>query len=131
MDYSDIGTFVGTTEQRDKLISNGTTIGHFVEIVNQGEEDEKLIIHVSEPLPDHQDSTHLLQQALNLAFEIRSNVDVTGKGVTTEIHFPKGKYGFPTTVVADSETSKIQNEWELSKPKIQDKQAYYRNFICK
>jgi hypothetical protein len=126
MSTYDIGTFVGTIEQRDKILREGKTIGQFIESGIDIHGEHYQIVHVSEPLPEGQDSSLLIQRAFDAAYKLSRGEVITGNSdsLGVSIEFPKGDYHLSSCVVD-------KRQLAIEKPKIQDKQCYYRNFICK
>ncbi len=126
MDYFDIGTFCGTIQQRDELLAKGLTIGQFVEVVGLASDPDMLIVHCGEPLPEHMDSSHIIQKALDTAMELSGSND-DRNSTRVSIGFPVGEFQTSNALTL----KEAQRQAAIEKPKIQDKQAYYRNFICK
>ena len=126
MNTYDIGTFVGTIEQRDKILREGKTIGQFIESGIDIHGEHYQIVHVSEPLPEGQDSSFLIQRAFDTAYELSRGEVIVGDSdsLRVSIGFPKGEFALSLSVIDKQRT-------QIEKPKIQDRQSYYRNFICK
>ncbi len=126
MNTYDIGTFCGTIQQRDELLAKGLTIGQFVEVVGLASDPDMLIVHCGEPLPEHMDSSRIIQKALDTAMNLSGSND-DGKSNRVSICFPVGEFQTSNALTL----KEAQRQAAIEKPKIQDKQAYYRNFICK
>lgn len=109
----DIGTFTGTRAQYDNLISDGTTVGYFVEIIGVDR-----LVHVSDAVIGMEDCTEYLQGASDLA----SSISIIGSG--------RASVKYPNVDMRTSESIVFQPKIK-EKSNIQDRQHFYRNNIVK
>ncbi|CAM0104509.1 hypothetical protein VPH159E362A_0044 [Vibrio phage 159E36-2a] len=110
----DIGTFVGTRGQYEKLISDGTTVCYFVEVeFDKNQNYEQAVVHIDDiAMRSTADHTGLLQGAINIA----SGITVTGDSDRVRVILPgESKFTLKCPI-----TNKNINQ-KFKKPKIQDR----------